>query len=99
MRAFKNDYNEQTNCDKHEYSTMDGLYNENIGDEDDHIFNESIGIHNNTNIKQTFFCILSFTMEAKYFTCNSMKTNYVINACVLLSSMHISKDSTYEHGI
>ena len=45
MQAFKNDNNEQTNCDKHEYSTIDGLYDENVVDEKNHIFDDSIEIH------------------------------------------------------
>jgi hypothetical protein len=97
MHASENDNNEQTNCDKHEYSTMDGLYDENIEDEEDHIFYEPIEIHDNTNIEQTFTTSSLLQLEAKYFTFNSMKTNYVIDACDLLSSMHTSKDFTNKY--
>jgi hypothetical protein len=97
MRASENDNNEQTNCDKHEHSTMDGLYDENIGDEEDHIFDEPIEIHDNTNIEQTFTTSSLLQLEAEYFTANSMKTNYVIDACDLLNSMHTSKDITNEY--
>jgi hypothetical protein len=57
---------EQTNCDKHEHSTMDGLHDENIGDEEDHIFYEPIEIHDNTNIEQTFTTSSFLRLEAKY---------------------------------
>ena len=99
MHASENDNDEQTNCDNHEYNTIDGLYDENIGDEEDHFFYEYIKIHDNTNIEQTFTTSYLLQLEAEYFTSNSMKTNYVIDACDLLSSMHTFKDFTNEYVI
>lgn len=37
MQAFENDNNEQTNCQEYKHSTMDGLYDESIANEENHI--------------------------------------------------------------
>ena len=91
MQASENDTNEQTNHNKCEYDTINGLYDENITDELNHIFYEPIEIHENTEIEETFTTFVLLQLEVEYFTCNSMKTNYTTNVCNLLGSMHDSK--------
>jgi hypothetical protein len=78
MRAYEVDNNEHTNCHKYEHSKIDGLCDENVVDEQDHIFDELIKIHNNINIEQTCTTSSYLQLEAQYFTCNAIKTNYVI---------------------
>jgi hypothetical protein len=67
--------------------------------EQDHIFGEPIEIHDNTNIEQTSTISSLLQLEAKYFKCDSTKTNFVINACDLLSSLLKSQDCTNEYEI
>ena len=53
MQAYEVDNNEHTNCHKYEHRKIDGLCDENVVDEQDHIFDELTKIHNNINIEQT----------------------------------------------
>jgi hypothetical protein len=98
MQASENDTNKQTDRNKCEYDAINGLYDENVTDEQDHIFNEPIEIHENTKMEETFTTFILLQLEAEYFTCNSMKTNYTTNVCNLLGSMHDSKsfNANYE---
>jgi hypothetical protein len=67
------------------------LYDENVPNKQDHIFNEPIEIHYNTKMEEKFTTSFLLQLEVEYFTCNLMKTNYTTNFCNLLGPMHDSK--------